>query len=166
MAATACWVDKNQCWRRSERRKSKTRCRICWIVVRSDDAKLIAATTIPAIDNDINQIELLAARYGLSWANKKFGPSLIWLEGDSKTIVEILNQTAHHHDDPNLIDCKIFFNIMHAFKVSHIYREGNSGADFMVNLGCAADECTLWEDAFPAEIAISDRDKGAHYVRV
>lgn len=71
-----------------------------------------------------------------------FDPCLLWLEGDSKCVVDPLNQKTHRSDDPLLADCKIFLGKMEAYKVSYIYREGNTGADFMANKGCDVDTLT------------------------
>lgn len=42
---------------------------------------------------------------------------------------------------------------MQGFRVSHIFYEGNSGADLMANRGCELDFFTLWECDFPPDLA-------------
>jgi len=41
---------------------------------------------------------------------------------------------------------------MRAVRITHIYREGNSGADLMANHGCAVGVYNLWESNFPVEL--------------
>lgn len=134
---------------------------------RSSCYTLIAAAGLPVLDCDINQIELIAAWNALVWLYFHFGAVSIWLEGDSKWVVNQLNHPPHPDDGPLLTDRKIFLSKMQAHFVSHIFREGNSGADLMANCGCFLDTFTLWESNFPSElVVIVERDRDAPYVRM
>lgn len=128
-------------------------------VCRNAEGTLIAAAAAPSIDKDVNAIELAAAWSALHWICNKTEPCAVWLEGDSKYVVDLLNQEPQPSDNPILADCKIYLSKLETSKVSHIHREGNAGADFMANIGCMVAEYTLWESNFPAELAsIVERD--------
>lgn len=97
------------------------RARVCF-VVRSYDAVVVAAMAPPVHDSGINNIELLATWFALSWAHNMIGMNTIWLHGDFRIVVELLNQVPHTNDDLILVDCKILISNLQAFEVSHIFR--------------------------------------------
>ena len=63
-------------------------------VARSSDSVVLAAVEIPVLVEEINYVELLAAWNAISWFYRKFGPSLLWLEGDNKRVIELLNPSS------------------------------------------------------------------------
>ncbi|KAK7246605.1 hypothetical protein RIF29_41474 [Crotalaria pallida] len=99
--------------------------------------------------------ELLALRRGLELVLENGWNNDIWLEGDAKTLVEIIVQrrqvrcmeVRRHISDINSI-LPGFNNCI----VSHIYREGNRAADKFAQLGHLFDEPRIWIDVPPDEV--------------
>lgn len=119
------------------------------------------------IEQELHEQSSTGAGNALVWLYTHFGVVSIWLEGDSKWVVDQLILPPHPNDGPLLTDCKISLSKLQAHYASHIYREGNTGADLLANLGCFLDRFTLWESNFPADlVVIVERDRVAPYVRM
>lgn len=118
-------------------------------VILSSNAEVIAAASIPVHDTEINQVELVTAWNAVSWSYKKFDPSMVWPEGDSMRVVELLNQALQSSDDPLLADCKIFLNNMQTIKVSHLKIRKFWSRSYMVNIETVVSNYTLGENCFP-----------------
>ena len=114
----------------------------------------------PLLDCEINQVELIAAWSIIVWFCNRFGSILLWLEGNSLRVIELINEESDLHDDSILADCKTILRKQRAVRVTHIYREGNAGADMIGAF-------KLWECNFPSElIVIVERDRSMTYMRV
>lgn len=99
--------------------------------------------------------ELIALRRGLELVLEN-GWNDVWLEGDAKTLVEIIMkkrkvrcmEVQRHVSHINSILLPEFKNCF----VSHIYREGNRAADKFAQMGHHLDEPTIWRDVPPHEV--------------
>ena len=127
-------------------------------MARTSASNVISAAAIPVLNSGINHIELIAAWNALVWFYNCFGDNPLWLEGDSRQVIELLNRSILPEDESILVDCKVFLSKLKDFRVSHIYREGNAGADFMADCTCCVNMPTIWESNFPEELlAFSER---------
>lgn len=82
-------------------------------------------------------------------------------------VIDLLGKETKSTDDPILADCMILLNGFQAFKISHIFHGGNSGADWLANLGCCVASATFWEDCFPFQLlALSERDVRVSFFRL
>ncbi|KAL3741962.1 hypothetical protein ACJRO7_017443 [Eucalyptus globulus] len=98
--------------------------------------------------------ELAALRRGLDLVIQN-GWSNVWLEGDAKTLVEIILQKRRvkcaevqkHLSHINLIIPELENCI-----VTHIYREGNRAADKFAQMGHESERLRIWRDAPPDEV--------------
>lgn len=87
------------------------------------------------------------------------------MEGNSKWVIDLLLLEHRLDDDLVVADCKSILRRMSVVKISHIYREGNMGADFMANRACSLDAITSWEDNFLDElICLTMRDSYAPFM--
>lgn len=125
-------------------------------VVRNHNAEFLLgyAESIGQANSTI--AELTALRRGLEivlengWKNND-----IWLEGDAKTLVEIIvkrrqvrcMEVNRHISHINLI-LPEFNNCF----VSHIYREGNRAADKFAQMGHGLDHPRIWRGIPPVEV--------------
>ncbi|CAL5183354.1 unnamed protein product [Lathyrus oleraceus] len=124
-------------------------------VVRNHNAEFLLgyAESIGQANSTI--AELIALRRGLELVLEN-GWNDIWLEGDAKTLVEIIMkkrkvrcmEVQRHMSHINSILLPEFKNCF----VSHIYREGNRAADKFAQMGHDLDEPTIWRDVPPHEV--------------
>lgn len=90
--------------------------------------------------------ELVALRRGLELALEN-GWTDVWLEGDAKTLVDIIVQRRQvkcaelqrHFSDVNLIIPEL-----NNYIVTHIYREGNRAADKLAEIGHQLQKPQIW----------------------
>lgn len=98
--------------------------------------------------------ELAALRRGLDLVVQN-GWSNVWLEGDAKTLVEIIllkrpvkcAEVQKHLSHINLIIPELDNCI-----VTHIYREGNRAADKFAQMGHQSERLRIWRYAPPDEV--------------
>ncbi|GAV67425.1 RVT_3 domain-containing protein [Cephalotus follicularis] len=98
--------------------------------------------------------ELAALRRGLELVLEN-GWTHIWLEGDAKTLVDIIvqrrrvkcAQVQRHISDINMILPELDNCI-----VTHVYREGNRAADKLAQIGHNSRKPRIWKDFPPNEL--------------
>lgn len=118
------------------------------------------ADVLSAIEVEILAvIEAVRVAWNKHWSN-------LWLETDSSLVV-------HYFKAPHLVPWRFktsWANCLHIvrklnFRVSHVYREGNSVADVLANYG-AAHEGSHWWDTLPQFLVFSyghDASSGTSY---
>ncbi|WCJ42997.1 Polynucleotidyl transferase ribonuclease H-like superfamily protein [Euphorbia peplus] len=105
--------------------------------------------------------ELAALVRGLELVLEYGYGSNIWLEGDAKTLLDIIvkrrnvkcEQMRKYINDIHLIIPELD-NVI----VSHVYREGNRAADKFAQLGHCVDEPTIWRCVPPEDVVPIVRD--------
>lgn len=98
--------------------------------------------------------ELAALRRGLELVLEN-GWGNVWVEGDAKTLIEIIEQrrrvkcaeVQRHLNRINLIMPEI-----KVWKGTHIYREGNRAADKFAQMGHHLKKPRIWRDVPPKEV--------------
>ena len=73
---------------------------------------------------------------GLLFGSTTGSALAVWLDGDSLRVIGLLSKEVDLHDDLIFADCKTILEKLRAVKVAHTNREGNVGADMMVNWSC------------------------------
>ncbi|KAF1888511.1 hypothetical protein Lal_00011284 [Lupinus albus] len=83
----------------------------------------------------------------------RIGWNVVWLECDFPFVVDIFNEKAKAHWKflSRWILCKNLILSM-IFKVSHIYREGNSYVDKLANFGIYSKTYTWWNSKFHLQL--------------
>lgn len=124
-------------------------------VVRNHNAEFLLgyAESIGQANSTI--AELTALRRGLELVLENGWNNDVWLEGDAKTLVEIIlkrrkvrcTEVQRHISHINSM-LPEFNNCL----VSHIYREGNRAADKFAQMGHLLDEPRIWRDVPPDEV--------------
>lgn len=98
--------------------------------------------------------ELTALRRGLELVLEN-GWNDIWLEGDAKTLVEIIVQRRQVRCMEVRRHINHINSILPGFNnciVSHVYREGNRAADKFAQMGHHLDEPRIWRDFPPDQV--------------
>ncbi|KAI4296599.1 hypothetical protein L6164_036546 [Bauhinia variegata] len=124
-------------------------------VVRNDKAEFLLgyAESIGCANSTI--AEITALRRGLELVLENGWNNDVWLEGDAKTLVEILVkrrtirclEVQRHVSHINSI-----LPELNNYIVSHVYREGNRAADKFAQMGHQLDKPTIWRDNPPHEV--------------
>ena len=130
-------------------------------VVRNHNAEFLLgyAESIGRANSTI--AELTALRRGLELVLEN-GWNDIWLEGDAKTLVEIIVQKRQVRCMEVQEHISSINSILPGFNnciVSHIYREGNRAADKFAQMGHHLDKPRIWRDIPPDDVlAIVNED--------
>lgn len=97
--------------------------------------------------------EMLAAKRGVGLACEN-GMSQLWIEGDAKTIVDIMTgkKTKNLRLEKHFIDIKGRFALLDNHKCTHIYREGNRIADKLAKMGLRMKTGQVWHGNPPSQI--------------
>ncbi|KAK4271402.1 hypothetical protein QN277_020103 [Acacia crassicarpa] len=130
-------------------------------LIRNDKAEFMLgyAESIGRANSTI--AELKALRRGLELVVENGWNDKLWLEGDAKTLVEIISkrrkvrcmEVQKHISDINSILPEV-----NNLVVSHIYREGNRAADKFAQMGHLLEEPTIWRHVPPHEVLAIMRD--------
>ncbi|XP_077232004.1 uncharacterized protein LOC143865684 [Tasmannia lanceolata] len=120
-----------------------------------DPNSVLALFSIPASGDDITILELKAIDYGLSLAQEK-ALIRIWVESDSLNAINIINSQAPCPWKALTLLDKIYLGLADFvdWKVTHVWREANSAADFLSKEDCPC----KGEDIPPSSIPISLKD--------
>lgn len=124
-------------------------------VVRNHKAEFLLGYAEPIGRASSTIAELAALRRGLELVLENGWKEQVWVEGDAKTLVEIIVQrrqvrcmeVQRHISDINSILVEL-----DNFVVSHIYREGNRAADKFAQMGHHLDRPTIWRDVPPQQV--------------
>ncbi|KAF7803571.1 putative ribonuclease H protein [Senna tora] len=100
--------------------------------------------------------ELAALRRGLELVVEHGLNQRVWVEGDAKTLVDILEkrrevrclEVRRHISHIN----SVILPELENFVVSHIYREGNRAAHKFAQMGHHLDKPRIWRDVPPHEV--------------
>lgn len=100
--------------------------------------------------------EIAALRRGLELILENGWKNNVWLEGDAKTLVDIIvnrkpvrsSEVMEHVDYINMI----IKHELNNWVMTHVYREGNRAADMFAQLGHCLDEPGIWRDAPPQKV--------------
>lgn len=119
----------------------------CGGVLRDYNCNIIRARDIPLGITTSHKAEMTGAHYMIKLARDTKCRNL-WLEGDSKNIVNILNEKNDPAwDISNLLrDYKNDLNFFHKVFMSHNYRETNTLANWMANLEIKSNDIVMWTD--------------------
>ena len=114
-------------------------------LLRDSEGEFKAAFAAPVSTTRPLFSEIYALREGLQLAVDS-GVEYLWIEGDSKIAIEMLNgwrEAEGDEEKPVMGDCR---NLMKRFKgvtARHVFREANQSADHLANLG--VEECVHQE---------------------
>ncbi|KAJ3679423.1 hypothetical protein LUZ60_017434 [Juncus effusus] len=98
--------------------------------------------------------ELVAAKRGLEIAVKN-GFLDVWIEGDAKFVVDMLNKPGKIRTKDHLMhveEIRVLISMLNCFNASHIYRKGNKVADKLSKIGYTTKKPKLWRNVPPTEI--------------
>lgn len=133
-------------------------------LIRNDKAEFLLGYAESIGLSNSTMAELIALRRGLELVLEYGWNDKLWLEGDAKTLVEIIlkrrkvrcMEVQKHISHINSI---LILPEMNNVFVSHIYREGNRAADKFAQMGHLLEEPTIWRSVPPHEVlSIMDDD--------
>ncbi|ONK77492.1 uncharacterized protein A4U43_C02F7120 [Asparagus officinalis] len=67
-------------------------------LIRCAGSPILAAAAIPIDHIEVNYAELIGAWSALTWCYKRYGACLVWIEGDSKHVLDLLSKEPYHTD--------------------------------------------------------------------
>lgn len=124
-------------------------------VVRNHNAEFLLGYAESIGRTNSTLAELIALRRGLELVLENGWNSDIWLEGDAKTLVEIIVQRRQVRCKEVQRHLSHINSILPEFDnciVSHIFREGNRAADKFAKMGHHLQEPRIWKYVPPNEV--------------
>lgn len=109
---------------------------------------------------EVECAEAMAARFGaqIAW---RFGYSNVWLEGDSNTVVNHINDCSHGFSPISLIydDVGRLSKLFNAFVISHVKRAGNTIAHLVARWDTGGSPELICMNSIPQSIStLADMD--------
>ncbi|MBA0877216.1 hypothetical protein Goshw_030055, partial [Gossypium schwendimanii] len=103
--------------------------------------------------SDAFMAEAVACFQGLLFA-KETGFTIVEVEGDSRTIIEKINQKGFGRADLDsvILDIKSMGRFFHKISFKHVRREANRVAHFIAREGNNRSEDTFWMEEFPSAV--------------
>ncbi|XP_019162015.1 PREDICTED: uncharacterized protein LOC109158583 [Ipomoea nil] len=136
-------------------------------LVRDDRGTLVWGFTAKIGITDSFAAELWGLREGLRLCLKR-GVRQVMVEMDSKSIIDLLHKDAQLEDTgcTLLFDCMAMIPKFEGIRFKHIFREGNTCADFLANLAQGKDWGTwVFTEAMDGLVPLLVRDKGGFSTR-
>ncbi|BAT87000.1 hypothetical protein VIGAN_05033700 [Vigna angularis var. angularis] len=123
-------------------------------LVRNHNAEFLLGYAESIGEANSTVAELTALRRGLELAREN-GWNDLWLEGDAKTLLEIIEKGKKARCmevERHISDIKSILPDFNKMMVSHIYREGNGAAHKFAQIGHDLDHPTIWRLIPPDEL--------------
>ncbi|XP_077232005.1 uncharacterized protein LOC143865715 [Tasmannia lanceolata] len=138
-------------------------------VIRDSEGEIVVLFSTEAPKEDIFMLELEAIYKGIQLASSR-GYDRIWLESDSLVAVQIISDQV----EPPWKSVKILQQIKEkissfsSWKISHIWREANSAADYLSKRSCPLKGVDLPPTIATPELLAIIRDdcEGKKYIRL
>lgn len=128
---------------------------------------IIAAGYMYMEAKDVPQVELRGLWDGLKCAITKYGIRKLWIEGDSSTIIGALTSDVDDGGCPIFSDYRQMIHSLLEVMISHIFREGNQGADWLANTDRTSKSYRFFWDHFPVQLVrIVENDLSTSYPRL
>ncbi|KAE9591785.1 hypothetical protein Lal_00039032 [Lupinus albus] len=125
-------------------------------VVRNHNAEFMLGYAESIGEANSTIAEIIALRRGLELVLENGWNNNIWLEGDYKTLVEIIEQKRQVRCMEMREHISQIYSILPWFNnifASHIYREGNRVADKFAKMGHHLHEPRIWRNVPPYEVS-------------
>ncbi|MBA0877256.1 hypothetical protein Goshw_018906 [Gossypium schwendimanii] len=103
--------------------------------------------------SDAFMAEAVACFQGLLFA-KETGFTTVEVEGDSRTLIEKINQEGFGRAglDSVILDIKSMGQFFHQLSLKHVRREASRVAHFIAREGSCRSENTFWMEDFPSAV--------------
>ncbi|XP_077237284.1 uncharacterized protein LOC143878956 [Tasmannia lanceolata] len=138
-------------------------------ILRDNVGSVLGMFSVNVPTDTIGNLEILAIKRGIDLASNHPSHSL-WIESDSMLAVECINGRTKHpwklHEDMEAIRHQLA--LFHAWKITHLWREGNMAADFLSKRDCICKGDYIHPSLSPPILLdIINLDKGGRkYIRM
>lgn len=125
-------------------------------ILRNDKAEFMLGYSESIGKTDSSTAELRALERGLELLLENgWSDHHVWLEGDSKSLVEIIakNRTVRCAQVQKLVtDINLVMSLLNNCVLTHVYREGNRAADKLAQMGHHMKSPQVWHNIPPREV--------------